>query len=89
MTDLDSRARALRGLRDMVAFLDAHPGVPVPTAITIEPHAANDLDGFERLARIAHHMGVTTTATPIGTQRATRTFGPVTFAAVYHPAVPR
>lgn len=84
-----SRTAALNGLRDMIAFLDAHPQVPVPTAITIEPYAANDTDGFEQLARIAHHMGVTTRATPNGTQRAVRKFGPVAFAAAYHPVVPR
>lgn len=81
------RVQALNGLRDLVAFLDAHPAIPVPTQITVEPHAATDLDGFEQLARIAHHMLARTVTTPNGTQRVSRRFGPVTLAAVYYPAV--
>jgi hypothetical protein len=83
----DPRTKALNGLRDLVAFLDAHPHIPVPTAITIEPRAAHDTDGFEQLARIAHHMGARPISTPNGTQRVSRAFGPVTFSAVYHPVV--
>lgn len=86
---LPSRTAALNGLRDLVAFLDAHPHVPVPTQITVEPHAARDADGFEQIARIARHLRVAAVAAPNGTRRAARTFGPVTFAALYHPAVPR
>lgn len=85
----DSRTRALNGLRDLIAFLDAHPQIPAPTAITIEPHASNDLAAAEQLARIAHHMGVSVRSTPNGTQLAEKRFGPVTFAAMHHPAVIR
>jgi len=83
-----AQARQLRGLLDMVNFLATHHAVPIPTTITVEVHAPSDLDGFEKVARAAHHLGVTALSTPNGTQRASRKFGPVTYAVVYHPIHP-
>ena len=83
-----TRARHLGGLRQLLEHLDAHPQLPIPTTITVEVHTSNDLDGFEEVARAAHRLGVRVQSAPNGTQRASRDFGPVTYAVVYHPTLP-
>jgi hypothetical protein len=81
----DTRAEALQGWREVIAYLEAHPELPVPRQITYALHSPSDLDGFERLAQIAHHLGAKASAAPNGTQRAAKAFGPATFAVVYVP----
>lgn len=80
-----TRHGALSGLRQLLDHLDAHPSLPVPTTVTVDVHAENDLAGFEAVARAAHQLCVTPVSTPNGTQRAAKKFGPVTYAVVYHP----
>jgi flagellar motor component MotA len=80
-----TRPGRLRGLRQLLDFLDAHPRLPVPAAVTGTVHADNDLDGFELVARAAHVMGVAPITTVLGVQRAEQKFGPITYAIEYHP----
>ena len=87
-----TRAAKLAGLRQLLDHLDANVPLPIPTTITIDVHAQNDLDGFEQVARAAARLGVTVASTPNGTQRAAKRFGPVEYAVMYHPVnaqVPR
>jgi hypothetical protein len=79
------RVGALAGLRKMLDELDAHPTLPVPSTVTVNVHADNDLDGFERVTRAAHVMGVPAVTTAKGTQRAEKKFGTVTYAVEYYP----
>ncbi len=83
-----SRVGRLAGLRRLLDELDAHPTLPVPSTVTVEVRAGNDLDGFEAVARAAHLLGVTALSSPNGTYRASRDFGRVTYAVVYHPLHP-
>ncbi|HEV2342997.1 MAG TPA: hypothetical protein VGS97_02785 [Actinocrinis sp.] len=83
-----TRAARLAGLRQLLGHLDAHPALPLPAVVTVEVHAATDLDGFEQVARAAHQLGVSVTTALNGTQRAAKRFGPATFAVVYHPQHP-
>lgn len=79
------RAAALNGMRDLVAFLEAHPHVPAPRVITYTVQADNDLDGAERLARIAHHMEARVMIAPDRTQRAVRAFSRICLVVQYFP----
>lgn len=87
MATESTRAAKLAGLRRMLDELDAHPMLPVPTAVTYDVVAENDLAGFEAVSRIAHRLDVPLASALNGTQRATRQFGPVRLTYVYHPAL--
>lgn len=81
-----TRAAKLTGLRQLVGQLGVDCALPVPTTVTVEVLAQNDLEGFEAVSRAAHHLGVTATTAANGTQRAAKRFdGGVTLAYVYHP----
>lgn len=87
--DRTRRHDTLAGLRELLDMLAGHMGLPVPTTITVDVHADNDLDGFELVARAAHHLDVAVLSSPSGVQRAARDFGPVTYAVVYIPQHPK
>jgi hypothetical protein len=80
-----TRSEKLRGLRQLLDFLDMHPRLPVPTVITMTIAAENDLEGFEAMARLAHRTGHRVETAMDGTQRLDLRFGPTTYAIVYHP----
>lgn len=71
------RAALIRGLQDIAAFLAAHPGVPVPSGVTIQ-YSASGHSEVDRAAEEActgvHEHG--------GYYETTREFGPVTYTAV-------
>jgi len=76
------RVAAVNALRDLVAFLDARPEVPVPAEITAyvaapEPYAAD-----RAMALAARRMGAALRIAPDGTTSAVKAFGPVRLRVV-------
>ncbi len=84
------RADFITGLRDLAAYLEQHPGVPVPAhgaAVTLYA-AATDDGGRGQVAHIAAQLGTAVTDdTPNGGHlTTTRMFGPVSYGVVSIPA---
>jgi hypothetical protein len=79
------RVGLLSGLRKLLDFLDAHPTLPVFSTVTVTIGADDDLDGFEKVTRAAHVMGVTAVTTAQGTHRAVKQFGSLSYVVEYHP----
>jgi hypothetical protein len=92
--DLLHRAKVIGGLRQLADWLDAHPDVPVcPFGwdLSIYPQHADDADRAAEVDRIAAILGVDVTDE---TQRgghyiASRSFGLITYEAVYIPRARR
>ena len=84
------RADFITGLRDLAAYLDQHPGVPVPKhGATINLYAAATDDGGRgQVAHIAAQLGATVTDDTRngGHLTATRQFGPIGYLVVSIPA---
>jgi hypothetical protein len=89
-SDLLHRTKVIRGLRQLAAYLDTHPGVPVcPFGwdLSVYPQHADDADRAAEVDRIAALLGVTVTdKTPEGGHyTAARNFGLITYEAVHVP----
>jgi hypothetical protein len=85
-----AREQFITGLRDLAAYLAAHPGVPVPAIganITVYVGATED-GGRGQVAHIAAQLGATATddTGSGGHLTATRMFGPVGYMALSIPA---
>jgi hypothetical protein len=88
--DLLHRAKVISGLRQLADWLDAHPGVPVSPYgwdLSIYPQHDDDTARAAEVDRIAAILGVTVTdQTPTGGHyTAARSFGLITYEAVYIP----
>jgi hypothetical protein len=84
-TDPGQRREFIGGLRQLAAFLDANPGVPVPlysTAIGLHT-TGSDAETFAAVDRIAGPLGATPPRTRGGHYTATRRF---TTASARHRA---
>jgi hypothetical protein len=88
--DLLYRAKVIGGLRQLADWLDAHPGVPVcPFGwdLSIYPQFADDADRAAEVDRIADILGVDVDdqTGQGGHYTAARSFGLITYEAVYIP----
>jgi hypothetical protein len=88
--DLLHRAKVIGGLRQLADWLDAHPGVPVcPFGwdLSIYPQHDDDEDRAAEVDRIAAVLGVDVTdqTGQGGHYIAARSFGLITYEAVYIP----
>jgi hypothetical protein len=86
-TDPRTRAAFITGLRNLADYLDAHPGLPVPTfGAEILIHANEGTEVAERaeIDHIAALLDVPVTAN--GHYLTGRGFGPVHYRAVHIPA---
>ena len=84
------RAEFITGLRELAAYLENHPGVPVPKhgeIISLYTDATDD-GGRGQVAHIAAQLGATVTDDTRngGHLTATRMFGPIGYAVVSIPA---
>ena len=84
------RAEFITGLRDLAAYLDGHPSVPVPTmGAGISLYAADTEDGGRgQVAHIAAQLGaaIADDTSRGGHLTATRMFGPIGYTVVSIPA---
>ena len=84
------REQFITGLRELAAYLDAHPAMPVPTCGTdISVHTDHTEDGGRgQVAHIAAMLGATITDETRngGHLTATRLFGPIGYTVVSIPA---
>ena len=84
------RQSFITGLRDLAAYLQAHPSIPVPTHGTnISLYAAATDDGGRgQVAHIAAQLGapVADDTRHGGHLTATRLFGPIAYAVISIPA---
>ena len=84
------REQFITGLRDLAAYLETHPGVPVPShGADINLHVAAPEDGGRgQVAHIAAMLGATVTDETRngGHLTATRLFGPIGYTVVSIPA---
>jgi hypothetical protein len=92
--DLLHRAKVISGLRQLADWLDAHPGVPVcPFGwdLSIYPQHADDAARAAEVDRIAAILGVEVTDETQhgGHYIASRSFGLITYEAVYIPRTRR
>lgn len=81
-TDTQRRTAFIDGLRDLAAFLQANPAVPVPAdpaIITYYPEQATDEELCAEIDRIAALCGtvVDPRLLPLGHYTVSRCFGPV------------
>ena len=92
-TEPSARAAFITGLRDLAAYLETHPGVPVPPhGADIGLHvAATEEGGRGQVAHIAAQFATTVTDETRhgGHLTATRLFGPVSYTVVSIPATVR
>ncbi len=84
------REQFITGLRDLAAYLDAHPAIPVPligTDITLHTDHTED-GGRGQVNHIAAMLGATITDDTRngGHLTATRMFGPIGYTVVSIPA---
>ncbi len=84
------RAEFITGLRELAAYLEQHPGVPVPKhgeIISLHTDATDD-GGRGQVAHIAAQLGATVTDDTRngGHLTATRMFGPIGYSVVSIPA---
>ena len=89
-SDLLHRAKVIGGLRQLADWLDDHPDVPVcPFGwdLSIYPQFTDDADRAAEVDRIAAILGVDVTdqTQEGGHYIASRTFGLITYEAVYIP----
>jgi hypothetical protein len=80
----------ITGLRDLAAYLDSHPAVPVPlmgTNISLYAPATDD-GGRGQVARIAAQLGaaIADDTRHGGHLTTTRLFGPISYGIVFTPA---
>jgi hypothetical protein len=92
--DLLHRTKVISGLRQLADWLDDHPDVPVcPFGwdLSIYPQHADDADRAAEVDRIAAILGVEVTdqTSDGGHYQAIRTFGLITYEAVYIPRARR
>jgi hypothetical protein len=92
--DLLYRAKVIGGLRQLADWLDGHPGVPVcPFGwdLSIYPQFADDADRAAEVDRIAAILGVDVDdqTGQGGHYIASRSFGLITYEAVYIPRARR
>jgi len=84
------REQFITGLRELAAYLDSHPAMPVPTCGTdISVHTDHTEDGGRgQVAHIAAMLGATITDETRngGHLTATRLFGPIGYTVVSIPA---
>ena len=84
------RQTFITGLRDLAAYLEDHPSVPVPTmGASISLYAADTDDGGRgQVAHIAAQLGATIADDTRhgGHLTATRMFGPVGYTVISIPA---
>ena len=81
--DHGMHARLAQSLRDAAAYIETHPGLPIPTAVDIHYciPASNDEDGTSETRRIAGILGAQVTGDDITQTRIG--FGPVQYSATY------
>jgi len=89
-TQPTTRTEFITGLRELAAYLETHPGVPVPkhgTSVSLYADATED-GGRGQVAHIAALLGATVTDDTRngGHLTATREFGPIGYAIVSIPA---
>jgi hypothetical protein len=77
-----NRAAQINGLRDLVAFLDARPEVPVPEEITACIAVPGGAQGDQEMMLAARGMGAALRIAPDGTTSAVKVFGPVRLRVV-------
>ncbi|WP_068920871.1 hypothetical protein [Planobispora rosea] len=87
MTTTDYRAAVIQGLRDLAAFLEANPAVPVPrhdVTFLYFPTRGTDTEMIAEIDRIATLLGVTPdpSDTIYGHHKARLAFGPVGYEAL-------
>ncbi|WP_433463951.1 hypothetical protein [Spirillospora sp. CA-128828] len=86
ITPRDKRTAFVQGLRELAAFIEAHPDLPVPHSdSSVGPYLGNstpDTDQQRRaeVDRIASILGVTTSGD--SHYKASRRFGPIAYTAV-------
>ncbi len=84
------RAEFITGLRELAAYLEGHPSVPVPTmGSSISLYAADTDDGGRgQVAHIAAQLGATIADDTRhgGHLTATRMFGPIGYTVISIPA---
>lgn len=88
-TDAGGRGRFIAGLRDLAAFLESNPGVPVPrftTTVFLFPPDGTDQERRAEIDVIASQFSTQAYSTQDGYYEASRFFGPVEYRAV---AIPR
>jgi hypothetical protein len=88
--DLIERAQVIAGLRQLAAYLDQHPDVPVcPFGwdLNVYPRQATEAQNRAEVDRIAAILAVTATdqTSTGGHYTAARTFGRITYQATYIP----
>jgi hypothetical protein len=85
-----TRAAFITGLRDLAAYLETHPGVPVPShGADINLHVAAPEDGGRgHVAHIAAQLGasIADETRHGGHLTATRMFGPIAYGVISIPA---
>ncbi|MEU7004498.1 hypothetical protein [Nonomuraea sp. NPDC046570] len=81
-----NRTALITGLRDLAAFLEANPDLPVPRGATVHhfPRRVNDVDLCAEVDQIAAHLGTVVDAEeiPHGHYSTSIHFGPVEYKAV-------
>jgi hypothetical protein len=89
--DLLARAKVITGLRQLADYLEAHPGLPVNIYgwdVQVYPgHRATEAEGRAEVDQIATALGVLADdeTEDVGHYTARRSFGLVTYAAVWIP----
>lgn len=79
------RAAYARGLRDLAAFIEANPDLPLPGVSVFGYHPrGTDADKRAEIGRVAAILGVTATGHLV--HMAARHFGPIAYEAVAIPA---
>ena len=89
-TEPGARAAFITGLRDLAAYLETHPGIPVPRygqCLTLNA-ASTDDGGRDQVNHVACLLGATITDEIAGGghHRAERAFGQITYSIVSIPA---
>jgi hypothetical protein len=82
--DTGHRASIIAGLRELADYIEAHPGLPLPSCVeaTYCIPGEDDKSGEDEAYRIAEALGVRVTGED-GTAQASVSFGPVSYIARY------
>ncbi|GGK69866.1 hypothetical protein Ppa06_36880 [Planomonospora parontospora subsp. parontospora] len=94
MIDTDHRPAVIEGLRELAAFLEANPAVPVPPhGVTVLhfPARGTDAEMIAEIDRIAALLGTAPDPDDMahGHHKARLAFGPVSYEALAILAAPR
>lgn len=81
------RVVQINALRDLVAFLDARPEVPIPAEVTAYIAVPGGVQGDREMMLAARRMGAALRVAPDGTTSAVKVFGPLRLRVV-RPADP-